>query len=181
MRIRQLPIMVAVALLGWFALVTTPAGAHTPLLQGSPGPAQRVGGAVDFVDLAFLEPVEDAVVSVEFEGAVMAGRTTVSDGQIIRFEFDQPIASPGRYDVNYQMTSFDGDFTQEAYFFTYAVDAPEPARLGDTVVAPLTEGSSDGTNWVQLAALVVLIGSLVALLGLLVWWLDNRRRQSVVR
>lgn len=150
----------------------SPAGAHTALLQASPGPNQQAGGMVDFIDLAFTELVSGAVVSVSFDEQPISGATTVSEGQIIRFELDEPLRASGRYEVTYEVTSFDSDRDTGGFFFTYAPDAPQPTRLG------LVEGEADGRNWLQIAAAVVLLSSLVGLLAMLVWRLDAKRRRA---
>lgn len=112
-------------------LSTTAASAHTDLLQGSPGPGQQVGGTVDFVDLVFVDPVADAVITIEGpDGAEIDGTTAVADGQIIRYEMP-PLTEVGRYVLRYSMISADGDFTTSGFFFVYDPSAIEPIRLGD--------------------------------------------------
>jgi methionine-rich copper-binding protein CopC len=124
--------IVAVLLaLGALWVFSEPAGAHTDLLQGSPGPGQQAGGEIDFIDLVFVEPVTDAVVTLQDpDGNLIDGETTNPDGQIIRFESSDPIEITGRYIVRYNMTSADGDFTEAAYFFTYNPESVQPVRLG---------------------------------------------------
>jgi len=81
--------LAVVALVLAFAPFTA-AGAHTDLLQGSPGPAQRVGGTVDFIDLVFVDVVTEATITLEDpSGQVVDGVTTVSDGQILRYEMEE--------------------------------------------------------------------------------------------
>ena len=151
-----------------------PAGAHTTLIQASPPIGQPAGGTIDFVDLAFAEPVTDATITVFLDDIVMPGVTTVSDGQLIRFELDSPLDTPGQYAVRYELTSFDGDDTDAIYFFAYDPDAIQPPRLG--VADP---GADDGgRNWTQIIATVVLAASLIGLLGLFVTRLDAKRRKA---
>jgi methionine-rich copper-binding protein CopC len=109
-----------------------PAAAHSELLQASPGPAQQVGGTVDFVDLVFMASVSGAVVEVSQNGTPVPGTTEVADGLIISFALDQPLTTPGRYDVSYTVTAGDQDRGTETYFFTYEPASPQAFRLGQT-------------------------------------------------
>lgn len=110
---------------------SSPVGAHTDLLQGSPGPSQQVGGEVDFIDLVFFEPVANAVVTLtDPNGELVDGEMTNSDGQIIRYK-NEALTVPGRYVLRYAMDSADGDFTESAYFFTFTPEATQPVRLGE--------------------------------------------------
>jgi methionine-rich copper-binding protein CopC len=149
-----------------------PAAAHTELLQASPGPGQRAGGTIELIDLAFLEPVSDAVVELAFGGAPIEGETVVADGTIIRFQLADPLSEPGRYDVSYHLTSYDLDDTDGGYFFTFAPDAPQPLRLGTVA------GEPPGRNWVQLAATVVLVACLAGLAFLFLSRLEAKRRRA---
>ncbi len=138
-------------------MLATPAGAHTDLLQGSPGPAQQAGGQVDFIDLVFFEPVTNAVVTLEDpNGDPVEGETTNADGQIIRFE-TEPLTVTGRYIVRYAMDSADGDFTEAAYFFTYHPDSTQPVRLGEL------SASSTLRTVARVGAAVVFAGCLIGL------------------
>jgi len=129
-----LTVTVTVTVTATLTMLLSPASAHTDLLQGSPGPAQQVGGTVDFVDLVFVEPVSNARMTVEDpNGNIMAGTTVVTEGQIIRHEMP-PLDVAGRYIMRYAMTSGDGDFTESGYFFIYEPDAVPPVRLGDVDV-----------------------------------------------
>lgn len=129
--------MVLAALLAIAGLIGTglvapvPAGAHTDLIQGSPGPGQRIGGEVDFVDLVFAAVVTDAVVEVIGpDGTIAPGAMVVVEGQIIRHQLQEPLTETGRYLVQYQMVSDDGDLTERDYFFDYDPAAVAPTRLG---------------------------------------------------
>jgi methionine-rich copper-binding protein CopC len=146
-----------------------PVGAHTALLQASPGPDETAGGTIDFIDLAFLDPITNAIVTVTFNGEPVAGRTIESDGEVVRFELDQPLQAPGRYQVFYEMTSYDGDYTTSGFFFTFAADGPQPERL---------TADSGGSSF---PVIPTVIGSvvLIALLGVFVWQFDARRRGSL--
>lgn len=150
------------------AALALPAAAHTELLQASPGPGQRAGGEIDFIDLAFFEPVTDASVDVVHDGEVVSGSMSVTDGSIVRFDFDEPLSSTGAYEVTYRMTSFDLDQTEAGFTFTFEPDAPQALRLG--VVEPT------GRNWVAIIATVILIASLVGLAFVFVSRLEAKRR-----
>ncbi len=146
------------------------AGAHTQLLQGSPGPGQQAGGTVDFLDLIFVDPVTDvSLVLQDPNGDLVGGEMVVSDGQIIRYEMPA-LTVPGRYIVRYTMISFDGDSTESAYFFTYEPEATQPARLGDAELPP-AEGN--GTT-ILVAAVSVVVG--IGLIGLVLLFLSRLER-----
>ena len=158
-----------IALVASVALGAGPAGAHTDLLQGSPGPGQRVGGEVDVVDLVFAEPVTEAVVTITGpDGETVAGEMTAADGLIIRFRLDDALTEPGDYQLDYEMISFDTDFTERGYNFTYDPTAPEPIRLGAEVEA-------EGTNWLVIIASAVLMAALAGLLFVFVKRTDAQR------
>lgn len=139
-----------------------PASAHTDLIQGSPGPGQRIGGEVDFVDLIYAAPVSEVEVTVlRPDGTIVPGETVIPDGQIIRHEMDA-LTDPGRYLVEYQMISDDGDFTLGSYFFDYDEAAVAPIRLGqlDVPDEPILE-----TSYLVGAALsLILLGACFVLL-----------------
>jgi methionine-rich copper-binding protein CopC len=161
-----------VAALGGAAGQAGPVAAHTELLQASPGASQRVGGTLEHIDLAFLEPVSEAVVEVELGGLPLDGETIVSDGTIIRFQLDEPLREAGRYDVAYRMISLDLDESEGGYWFTFAPEAPEALRLG-TVVAPRS-----GFSLVQIVATAVLVACLAGLAFMLLSRLESRRRDE---
>lgn len=151
-----------------------PASAHTELLQGSPGPSQRVGGTVDFVDLVFLAPVSGAVVDLTGpDGEPVPGDTEVTAGQIIRFRM-AALEAPGTYRVTYRVSAEDGDRNESSYPFTYQPEALQPVRLGDADV-PTPASGSVVTGPRALGALLVV--ALVALCG----WLALRLRRRWAR
>lgn len=169
--------LVAVAgLFGVGLLGAVPAGAHTDLIQGSPGPGQRVGGDVDFVDLVFGAVVTEAIVEVKGpDGTVAAGEMVVADGQIIRHRLEASLTEVGRYLVEYQMVSDDGDLTERSYFFDYDPDAVAPTRLG-AVDAP---GEPVVTTGNVIGAVVVL--ALAVACTILVLRLRRSRAQLAAR
>ncbi|MEM7275661.1 MAG: copper resistance protein CopC [Actinomycetota bacterium] len=112
-------LLVALVALLVTAVPALPVRAHTAMLRASPDRDATAGGAIQFVDLEFLDPITNAVVTVTYNGVPVPGRTTVADGRIITFTLDQPLAQPGRYQVNYEMISFDSDFTTGGFFFTF--------------------------------------------------------------
>ena len=149
---------------------SSPSNAHTALLQASPAADQTVGGVVEGIDLAFLDPISDAIVTVTYNGAPVPGATVVSNGELIRFEFEEPLAVDGRYQVFYEMTSFDLDYTTSGFFFTYAADAAPPVRL---------EAPNSGDGSFPIVPTVIGTTVLVAALGIFVWRFDTRRREAV--
>lgn len=161
-------LVLAAALWSLLVLWPSPAAAHTDLLQASPGPGQRAGGDVDFVDLAFLEPVSGATVTVIHDGETVPGSTTVTEGSIIRFVFDEPLTSSGSYEVSYAMISYDLDQTTGGFSFTFEPDAPQAQRIG--TVEP------EGRNWLQIVATGVLIVALAGAAFLFLSRLESKRR-----
>lgn len=154
-----------------FTARVEPAAAHGELLQASPGPGQRAGGVVDFIDLAFLQDATGVVVEVTRDGAAVAGVTTVASGRIVRFAFDEPLTEPGRYDVTFTASWMDEDRVSEAYYFTYEPDSPAPVHIG-AVPTPSQQG---GWSTVKIVATVVLITSLLSLAFLYIVHLERRR------
>ncbi len=156
----------------WFGSFAA-AGAHTDLLQGSPGPAQRAGGTVDFIDLVFFESVRNAQVTLEDpNGDAVAGDTVQPDGQIIRFEMPA-LTETGRYIVRYTMESADGDNTEAAYFFSYHPDGTQPARLGDPDLPDNT------SNIVSIVSAVIFLLCLIGLAIIFLSRLERRRAAAV--
>ena len=123
-----------------------------------------------FVDLLFLEPVSEASVAVTYNGVPIPGRTTVPEGEVITFTLDQPLTEPGRYQVSYEMISFDTDFTTGGFFFTYDPAAGQVARIA--------EPGSDGTSSNTLLISGLGFAAVAALLGVVVWRIDARRREQ---
>lgn len=161
-------VLLVTALVVVISLLARPAGAHTAMLRGSPDRDAIVGGSVDVVDLEFLDPVSQTSVTVTYNGAPLAGQTTVADGVVITHSLDQPLAQPGRYQVSYEMISSDGDFTTGGYFFTFDPVAEQPARI---------ELGSSGLPTTTLVLAAAGLSGLVGLLGLLVWRNGRRRHQ----
>lgn len=152
-----------------------PAAAHGKLLQASPGPGQKAGGVVDFIDLAFLEDATDAVVAVTKDGVPVPGATTVANGRIVRFAFNPPLSAPGRYDVTFTATWVDKDRVTEAYYFTYDAAAPAPVHIGTVDDLPQPESSWSS---VRIVATVVLITAMFGLAVLYVLQLERRRSRA---
>ena len=153
-------------------VLATPAGAHTAMLQASPDRDGVVGGPVTVIDLEFLDPITDAVVSVTYNGVPVAGRTTVADGKLITFALDQPLSQPGRYQVSYEMISFDSDFTTGGFFFSYDPAAAPAERLE----LPSSSDVPSITLVLAGAGLAILAGFLVVAIVRI----ERRRRQLIV-
>lgn len=152
------------------AVVAPPAPAHTAMLRASPDRDAIAGGAVNFIDLEFLDPVSEAVVNVTFNGVPVDGQTTVADGELITFALAQPLSQSGRYQVNFEMISFDTDFTTGGFFFTF-----DPAASPvDRIELSASDGLFGNTLLLSAGGLVVL----AALMAMFAWRVDNRRRQQ---
>lgn len=159
-----------------FVLVLVPAtagSAHTDLLRGSPGPAQRAGGNVDFIDLVFLESVtEFDVVLEDPNGDTLGGTLSSTEGQLFRFQLDEPLTETGRYIVRYTMISADGDDTATGYFFTYEESAPQPLPLGEIDIP------DTGTPLAAIAAAVVFFACLIGLAMIFLTRLEKKRAST---
>jgi hypothetical protein len=90
---------------------------------------------------------------------------------VITFTFDQALAQPGRYQVNYEMISTDGDFTTGGYFFTFDPLAEPPGRIDPS--------ASSGLSTTVLAASGVGLAAAVGLISLVAMRTANRRREPV--
>ena len=154
------------------AVLAVPAGAHTAMLQASPDRDAIVGGSVTVIDLEFLDPITDAAVSVTYNGVPVAGRTTVADGKLITFALDQPLSQPGRYQVSYEMISFDTDFTTGGFFFSYDPAAAPAERLE----LPSSSGLPTITVVLAGAGLALLAG----FLALAIVRIERRRRRLLL-
>jgi len=78
------------------------------------------------------------------------------------------------------MTSFDSDATTDAFFFTFAADAPEAVRIDTTtglgLGLGLAESGSEGEDTDPvLVGVVVAITVLFAVLAVFVWRANTRR------
>lgn len=169
---RRLGVLLTAVTLVVIAALGSAAGAHTAMLRGSPDRNAVVGGAIDAIDLEFLDPVTETVVTVSYNGTPLAGQTPVADGEIITHALARPLVEAGRYQVSYEMISADGDFTTGGYFFTFDPTAPPPPRIQ-------VESGSGGFSIGLLPVLIGLCG-LAGVLGLLVWWSGRRRHPLIL-
>lgn len=174
---------IATALLAVAALAlltARPASGHSALVGASPAPDETVGGTIDVVELAFNESVSQATITVSFNDQPLAGATTVANGEILRFQLDQALSMPGRYQISYEMISFDADFTTSAYFFTFDPAAPQPDRIsvGEPTGVALSDDGSSGTNWLLVAGSGAAAVAAVVVLALFVWRLDAQRETT---
>jgi methionine-rich copper-binding protein CopC len=156
---------VALALLGPVA----PAGAHTELLQSSPGAFTEVGGTVDFIDLVFMEPVRNVDIEVVGpDGVAIDGEMEVPDGQIIRYRMSA-LEIVGDYTVSYTLISADLDDTAGRFVFSYVPTAGEPFRLGEVDLP------SNTWRNIGLAASAVVGLGLIALILVMLARLERNR------
>ena len=153
-------------------VLTVPAGAHTAMLRASPDRNATAGGSITVIDLEFLDPVTSASVAVTYNGVPVAGQTTVADGDLITFTLDQPLAEPGRYQVSYEMISFDSDFTTGGFFFTF-----DPAAAQAPRIEPSGPG---GLSTTTLALSIIGLVTVITLLAFFVQRVDKRRRAQIV-
>ncbi len=150
-----------VLLIGILFVSVAPAAAHTDLLQSSPGVNQTSGGDVLFFDLAFSEPISNFKMTVtDPSGAEVPGRVLTDQGSIVSYGFDQALTEEGRYRVDYNMTSFDLDFTERDFAFSYDKSAPQPFRIGSDG-RYISEPA--GTNWLSLLSTLLLVFSAVGI------------------
>jgi methionine-rich copper-binding protein CopC len=141
---------------------SVPAGAHTDLLQSSPGPSSSVGGTVDFIDLVFVDPVRNVQIElVGPDGMPIDGEIQVGDGQIIRYRMPA-LELVGTYTVSYTMASADGDETVGGFAFGYDPAAREPFRLGELDL-PSNTGRNVRLVLGAIAGLALIVSILVML------------------
>jgi len=173
--------MAAAVLVVLSAMLALPADAHTAMLRASPDRNATAGGSLTFIDLEFLDPITEATVTVAYNGAPMAGVTTVNAGEVITFTLDQALAQPGRYQVTYEMVSFDGDFTTGGYFFTFDPTAAPMTRITVSEFGESGEpGEPDGVSSTTIAVTGIGLVVIVAVLALFAWWMDRRRGDELV-
>ncbi|MFV0260050.1 MAG: copper resistance protein CopC [Acidimicrobiales bacterium] len=171
----RIVVLGALAMVAAAGLVVGPAGRsgalgiHGDLLQSSPAAGSTVGGTVDFVDLAVLEPVTGAVIVVTRDGVEFPGRTTGDSGQIMRYQLDTPLTDDGAYRVDYRYRSADGHDVEDGYGFNYQATATEPLRIG-TVPEPA------GTFPTTALVAAVVTATLIGLVG---WRRINRKRLAL--
>jgi methionine-rich copper-binding protein CopC len=158
-----------VALTALLALAP-PSGAHTAMLRASPDRNATAGGGFTAIDLEFLDPITEAVVTVTYNGAPVAGQTTVAEGKIITFVLDQPLVQPGRYQVAYEMVSFDTDFTTGGFFFTFDPAAAAPPRIEEAA------GSGGGLTTLVLTGVLAGLTLLAVVLAVMLWRTGGQRR-----
>lgn len=172
--------VLAVAAILVFLLAVRPAAAHSALVGASPAPDETVGGTIDVVELAFNESVSQATITVSFNDQPLAGATTMANGEILRFQLDQALSVPGRYQISYEMISFDTDFTTSAYFFTFDPAAPQPDRIGvgETTGVVISDAGTSGTNWLLVVGSAVGAVAAVVVLAAYVWRLDAQRETT---
>jgi methionine-rich copper-binding protein CopC len=169
------PLWAAAMVVASGLLVVSPAGAHTALLQSSPGSGQVAGGVIDFLDLVYLEPVSEVEITVTGpDREVVPGEMVVDEGQIIRYAME-PLTEPGRYIVRYTMISFDEDITNSGYFFEYDPEALAPVRLAESDIPPTPLFT------VQRVSIAVLAGSIIGLCGLQIVSLRRKQRLLAAR
>ncbi len=155
----RLTTLLAVVLVAAAVLGAPGVGAHTEVQRATPGPAETVGGTVDFVVLDFLDPVEPtpelSVSGPDGEPVPGLGAPRLIADDVVKVDFDA-LTDAGAYRVDYTFTSLDGDRQTDAYLFSFEPDSGWDLELRPT-----------------LAALVGL--ALVALVG---WAALDRRRQT---
>ena len=162
-------VVAVLALVG--LIMAPPASAHTNLLAGSPGPAQRAGGTIESIDLVFPEQVTEFTAWLEGpDGATLPGSVNADAGQLFRLTLDGPLSDFGRYIVRYEMISADGDDTESAYFFNFEEGAPQPLPLGEVDVP-----QTGGTSALTIVSGAVLLACLVGLALLFVVNLERKR------
>lgn len=171
-RARGLVVAAVIGLLVGLDPAGVASSAHTELLQASPGPSQRVGGTVDFIDLVFLAPVSDVEVDVVGpDGQPVPTMVESPEGQIIHVAMEA-VELPGSYRVTYRMRSDDGDLTESGFLFTYQPGALQPVRF-DAADVP-DDGS--GLSGSRLAGLIA-VGALLVLCLVLARRLLRRRAE----
>ncbi len=164
-----------------------PAFAHTEVRRASPSPGEVVVGAVESVELEFLDPVLPTVAisvrTVDGDTVDGVGEVAHSDDGLEASVSFAPLSVAGDYVVDYEFVAVDGDAQIDAYRFT--VDAPvttlgeQPEGGGiiprpDSGVEPEDAGDRGGA--LQTLVFVVVVGGVVLIGGLVVR--ESRRARS---
>lgn len=168
--------LLAATLVMVIGTVARPAGAwaHAELLSSDPAANATLTESPAAVVLTFTEAVDPATVSVELldeaqDAVAGVGDPTVDGGVTVRASL--PTLDPGVYTVSYQVvSSVDGHAT--AGIFAFLVD-PTGTEAAPTGSGSETSPSVDVTT--ILARWLGLLGSLIALGSLLLWWTAGRR------
>jgi copper transport protein len=175
---RRAPMLRAV--LGLFAAIaigfawTTPAVAHADLLDASPPPGGVLLEPPPNVEILFTEPIDPELAFVDLLDAArrpLSGLSPVvvtDEGRTLRV--DLPELDAGAYTVSYQVVStVDGHATTGS--FAFAIDptgAEAPPAAVPEARAPAVDAGAIAMRWVGL------LGALVALGSLLLWWRSRR-------
>jgi copper transport protein len=160
------------AVIGLFLLMSAPyrVSAHAELAGATPAPNGTVVTSPDIIELRFSEPVDADLVFIDLVDASrrpvdgLGAATLAGDGT--RVEVTVPDLEPGVYTVTYQVVSaVDGHATTGAYAFVVDPTGTEasPATPPEAS-APAVDGRSIAARWVGL------LGGLMTLGGLVVWW-----------
>lgn len=147
MNARQVGRLLSVALIGLLPLQSTPAAAHSELLESSPAAGQTLDELPGAVELTFGEEVQSqggGIVVVGPDGErVDAASTFAVDGTIASVDLVDGAALPsGRYSVSYRIVSADGHIVSGAYAFRLA-GGSGPSATAEPAADP-TVGAADG-------------------------------------
>jgi copper transport protein len=173
--------LLAAALLVLMATVAGPSEtrAHAELVSSVPAANATLTQSPDALVLTFTEAVDPATVSVELLDENQAvvpdvGDATVTGGVTVRVEL--PELDPGVYTVNYQVVStVDGHATAGIFAFLVDPTGTEVAPTeGPSSTSPSVDPTTIAARWLGL------LGSLLALGSLLLWWTAGRHGLSDV-
>ena len=105
--------------------LAAPAAAHTQVQDASPSPGEAVEGAIDRVEVDWLDPLLEApqIDVTGPDGEPVAGLTpaTLVAPDVARATFD-PLTEPGTYQVTYRFASRDGAPQEGAHTFSFTPD-----------------------------------------------------------
>jgi copper resistance protein C len=181
----RLIFVIAIALLGTIA-TAAPVGAHTELIEASPGPGAVLEGPPSQVVLVFdhaVQPATDAVVVVAADGSrVSSGDPIVEPSNVLTTAL-RPL-SAGAFAVSYRVVADDSHVVEGTYQFSVVASAPAttqpdvapvlsiPTDDAAIAAAPASRQSDDGA---KLGVLLIVIAAAIGIMGgLLAWWMNRR-------
>jgi methionine-rich copper-binding protein CopC len=179
-------IALALALAGAIA-TAPPVGAHTELIEASPGPGAVLEAAPSKVVLVFdhaVQTANDAVVVMAADGSRVSDGDPIVEPSNALTTALRPLTA-GAYAVSYRVIADDSHVVEGGYQFSVAPSAPtttqpdvapvssvptdDAAAIG---AAPASRQRDDGSTF---GVLLIVVAAVIGIMGgLLAWWMNRR-------
>lgn len=164
-----------------------PAGAHTELIEASPGPGAVVEVAPSHIILMFdnaVQPANDAVVVSAADGSRMSRDDLIVDPSNVLTESLRPLTA-GTYAVSYRVVANDSHVVEGTYQFSVAASAPAQTQpevapvssvpTGDAAAVEVTPASLKEDDGSPFGVLLVVVAAVIGIVGgLTAWWMSRR-------